>query len=197
MATPSSPSEPAASSSQPTTARPQWRAKVSPAVMPSNTMLESADQDVHGDPADRDELPARRGAHMTEGERRAAQQAFDAARRTATTAATDAVPRRSVPSANLSRESHRAEPRPPAWPNLAALPADAVPDSHVGKLKYLHEQLAVAGGQLSQYPPNQIYSMFEKLPFHIHDLQGLPKEARTARNWRYFYCRNELERKIT
>ena len=106
MATPSSPSEPSASFSKPATARPQWRAKtqaaVPSAIMPNNTTLGNAGQDGHVDHADRDESPARRGAHMTEGERRAAQKASDAAQRTATIAATDAAPRRSVPSANLS-----------------------------------------------------------------------------------------------
>ena len=188
MVTPSSPSEPSASSDRPATARAKWRAKTQApaplAIMPSTTALVGAGKGGHVDLADPAEIPAERGAHMTEEDKRAAQTAFDAARRAAqdaTIAAANAAPRRSLPLANLSGESHRAEPRPPAWHTLTALPSDARPDSRVSNLKNLYEQIGAASDQLGRYPPNQIYGMYEKLPFSIEDLRGLPLDARTAR----------------
>ena len=143
---------------------------------------------------------AKRGAHLTEEEKRSAQTAFDEARQAAqdaTIAATKAAPRRSLPLASLSGESHRAEPRPPAWPTPTALPTDARPDSRVSSISNLYEQINAAKGQLGRYPPHQIYGMYEKLNFNTEDLRGLPLAARTARNWRYFHYRNKLEREIT
>ena len=43
------------------------------------------------------------------------------------------------------------------------------------------------------YPPNHIYSLIQKLPFDRQDLTELPIEARTGRNWRYVYYREQVE----
>ena len=100
------------------------------------------------------------------------------------------------PAPDGSGGSHRAEPRRPVLPNPPALPDDRRPDTRVGSLTNFYDRLSATSGQLGMYPPNQIYALIQKLPFDRQNLQELPIEARTGRNWRYVHYRQELENEL-